>query len=188
MTPAPADNPTHAAPNAGAPLTAADVFPVARAAAVLTGVTLVVVGLTYAGLRIAGQPLHANLNLLAAAICGGTGLVALLPVWLGSKQSSHGAATGFMAGILVRMMLAGGIVMGLMWGTDWPHAQSLSMWVAGWYLLVLLVEVKLISSFVTQVAPGAPRYPQFNAPASPAGQPVGQAATKHSAPAPAPSN
>lgn len=164
MTPAPADNPTHDAPNAGAPLTAADVFPVVRAAAVIAGVTLVVAGLGYAGLRLAGQPLHADLNLLAAAICGGTGLIALLPVWLGSKQSSHGAAFGFMAGILIRMAVAGGVVMVLTWATDWPHAVDLSYWVAGWYLLILMVEVKLISSFVTTVAPGAPRYPQFTPP------------------------
>ena len=187
MTPAPDDNPTHDAPQSGAALTAADVFPVVRAAAVIAVVTLVVAGLAYAGLRIAGQPLHADLNLLAAAICGGTGLIALLPVWLGSKQSSHGAAFGFMAGILIRMAVAGGVVMVLTWATDWPHAVDLSYWVAGWYLLVLLVEVKLISSFVVVVAPGAPRHPRFNTPEAAAGP---EATPPRSSPAqaPAPSN
>lgn len=179
MNPAPADT-----PHPTAPLTAADVFPVARAAAVLAGATLVVAGLAYAGLRLAGQPLHADLNLMAAALCGGTALIALLPVWLGSKQSSHGAAAGFMGGILIRMALAGGAVMFAQWATDWPHAVFFSYWVAGWYLLTLLIEVKLISSFVTRVAPGPPRYPQFDTPAGDASP------TQTSAPTsvPAPSN
>ncbi|MEE9405341.1 MAG: hypothetical protein V3V20_10630 [Algisphaera sp.] len=148
------------------PLTAADIFPIGRAALQLGGVVLVVTGLLYAGFTLAGQPLNAKLNLIAAAICGVSGILALIPVWLGSKASTHGGAAGFMAGILVRMALTGGIVLYLQWGTQWPHARHLSFWVAGWYLGVLLVEVKLISSYVLAVAPGPPRYPQAGHPGS----------------------
>lgn len=184
MTDAHAHNPTP--PAALLPLSDADVFPVARSVVVLGASTLVLAGLIYAGFTLAGQPLQANLNLMAAALCGGTGLVALLPVWLGSKQSSHGAAAGFMAGILIRMALAGGAVMYAQWATNWPHTQWFSYWVAGWYLAVLIIEVKLISSFVTAIAPGPPRYPQFNsasANATPADAPTTAPTT-----APAPSH
>ncbi len=184
MTDAPADNPTP--PAALLPLSDADVFPVVRSAAVLGAGTLVLAGLIYAGLFVANQPLHANLNLMAAALCGGTALVALLPVWLGSKQSSHGAATGFMASILIRMSLDGGVVMYAQWATDWPHAQLFSYWVAGWHLAVLLIEVKLISSFVLAIAPGPPRYPQFHSTSADA--PSADATTIAPTTAPAPSH
>lgn len=134
------------------------VFPVRRATATLALAVVIVAGGIYLTLTLLDAPTHARLNLIAAAVCGGAGLVGLLPVWALSRTHQHGAAYGFMIGILLRMVVAGGAVGLAQWGLKLPDAQALSLWIAGWYLIVLAVEVKLVSSHVLATygpAPGA---------------------------------
>lgn len=85
----------------------------------------------------------------AGLVCGGAAIVALIPVWLLSRKSVQGAAMGFMAGILVRMALCGFAVVwgGRMEGVD---RMSWSMWIAGWYMLVLVIEVGLVGRYIAR--------------------------------------
>jgi hypothetical protein len=124
------------------------VFPIQRGALTLALTIAVVAAAFYVALGAVGYPTHARLSTLAAVICGGAGVIGLLPVWSLSRRHPHGAAYGFMAGILFRMVVAGGAVVVAQWVLRMPDAQPLSMWIAGWYLIVLVVEVKLVSSHV----------------------------------------
>ncbi len=125
----------------------------------LVGASLAVACLVYAGCLLAGHPDHGGWNLIAAAICAGAGVLGLLPTWLMSRNPAQpggvvqGAAMGFLAGMLFRMAVAGGVVVVLQFVIRHPDARPLSMWIAGWYLIVLAVEVKLVSSYVLATAP-----------------------------------
>ena len=128
-------------------------FPIARPMAVLAGGVLAL-ALVATGVCLAlGYPGQIKLNLLAAAVCGGAGLIGLLPVWLMSRHSAYGAAMGFMAGVMFRMFVAGGIVLYTQWGLHWESASAFTFWIAGWYLAVLALEVKLVSSHVLTTLP-----------------------------------
>lgn len=133
-------------------------FPILRAAAWLGLWTVMLAAVVHVVLSLQDATRgFTKLNLLAAAVCGGSGLVGLLPVWWTSRNTPDAGAMGFLAGILFRMFVAGGAVLYAMWGTDWAAAQTFSLWVAGWYLAVLLIEVKLVSSHVLKYAgPAAP--------------------------------
>ncbi len=123
-------------------------FPLMRAAGTLAlavGLVLLAIHLTLDRLGYAQQ---IQWNLLAAAVCGGAGLVGLLPVWHLSRKHPHGAAQGFMVGILLRMAVAGGAVIVTQWVLKVPGSAGFSMWVGAWYLIVLTVEVKLVAGFV----------------------------------------
>lgn len=146
MPDAPSAEPDTPASNPPAPAGNPVPFPIVRAVAVLGGVVLLVAAGVYLILSGLGRPVHAEQNLIAAAVCGGAGLVGLLPVWALSRNSSHGAAMGFMAGIVLRLFVAGGVVLGAQF-QGYEHAQILSLWVAGWYLMVLMIEVKLVAGF-----------------------------------------
>jgi len=135
------------------------VFPIQRAVPVLALFVAAVAFAVYFGLNALAQPAHARLNLIAALICGGAGVVGLLPVWVLSKQQPHGAAYGFMAGILFRMFVAGGAVVLAQWVLKLPDARPLSMWIAGWYLIVLVMEVRLVSAHVLAAYPGSRKQP-----------------------------
>lgn len=135
----------------------AAVFPLGRAVLWLVGIVAVLAGVVYGVCVALGSPTGAMLNLMAAGFCGLAGVAGLLPVWFMSKSSPHGGAMGFLTGILFRMAVAGGAVLYLQWATDWPHAQDFSIWIASWYLVVLMIEVKLVSSHVLTVAPGPSR-------------------------------
>ena len=78
------------------------VFPVLRATLVLALVVSGVAAAAYYALASLGQPDHARYNVIAAAICGGAGLIGLMPVWLLSRRHPHGAAQGFRRRILRR--------------------------------------------------------------------------------------
>lgn len=132
-------------------------FPLGRSALVLGGLVLVVAGAAHVGLSRAGWEGHVAGNLIGAVTCGGGGLLGLLPVWSMSRRDRHGAAWGFMAGILLRMIACGAVIMGLQWG-GYAHAGVATFYVGGWYLLVLTAEVKLVSSFLLAHAgpPGMP--------------------------------
>lgn len=137
------------------PQPAATVFPIARSI-VWLAVVVVVLATIVSGVCMAmDKPLQSQLSALAAGLCLVGGVAGFLPVWLMSKSSPHGGAMGFLTGIMLRMALVGGVVLYLQWATDWPHAHRFSFWIAGWYLVVLMIEVKLVSSHVLTVAPGA---------------------------------
>lgn len=129
----------------------AAVFPIVPAMLTLwlacVAVAVVVTGVAYA----TGHAEHARLSAIAALVCGGAGLMGMLPVWAMSRHSLHGAAYGFLVGILFRMLAAGGVVLAAQWWWKWDNATALALWVVGWYLLVLVIEVKLVAGYVMQL-------------------------------------
>jgi len=124
------------------------VFPIVKASLTLTAVLLVSAGVVFGLLMgILGMPKQAGLSLIGALVSLSIGLSGFLPVWLMSRRSSYGSAYGFLVSILVRCVVGAAAVAWLRWGGV-PGTQAAVMWVAGWYMLVLGVEVKLISSHV----------------------------------------
>lgn len=95
---------------------------------------------------------HKPYAIYAGLVCGGAAIIAFIPVWWLSRKSVQGAAMGFMAGMLVRMGLCGLAVIlgGRMEGVE---QQPWSFWVAGWYMLVLAIEVGMIARYVKQAEP-----------------------------------
>lgn len=91
---------------------------------------------------------QAGLSFAAAAVSMMIGLVGFIPVWLMSRRSSFGSAYGFMVSIVVRCVVGMVVVFWLSYGSSMPNAEDAVMWVAGWYLLVLGVEVKLVSTHI----------------------------------------
>lgn len=124
------------------------VFPIVKASLTLTAVLLASAGAVF-GLLVGvfGMDAQARLSLIGAFVSLGIGLSGFVPVWLMSRRSSYGSAYGFLVSILVRSLVGLGAVAWLRWGGV-PGGAGALMWVAGWYMLVLGVEVKLISSHV----------------------------------------
>lgn len=124
-------------------------FPIVKVSLTLIVVVLGVAGVVYwlltgvLGFESQGQP-----SILGALLSLIIGLSGFVPVWLMSRSSVHGSAYGFMVSILVRCVVGFAIVAWLRWGSGAADAEPTLMWVAGWYMLVLGVEVKLISTHV----------------------------------------
>jgi hypothetical protein len=91
---------------------------------------------------------QADLSAASAALSLVIGLVGFIPVWLMSRRSSFGSAYGFMVSIMVRCFAGFAAVLWLSYGSSIPNSQDAVMWISGWYLLVLGVEVKLVSSHI----------------------------------------
>ncbi len=124
-------------------------FPMAKASATLIAVVAFVGAGAY-GLLVygIGQPAQARLCVMGGAVSLLIGLTGLMPVWLMSGRHAHGSAYGFLISILVRCVVGFLAVAWLRWGSGLADAETLLMWVAGWYMLVLAVEVKVVSSHV----------------------------------------
>lgn len=138
------------------------VFPIVKASLTLAMVVLVVSAAVYGVLAGAlGWNQQAQLSLAGALVSLMIGLSGFVPVWLMSRGSSYGSAYGFLVSILVRCVVGGAMVAWLRWGGV-PGGEAVLMWVAGWYMLVLGVEVKLISSHVLAATRGVGPMPETN--------------------------
>lgn len=100
-------------------------------------------------LRQFGWANHVDYAMNAGVVTGAAAIVGLLPVWWFSRKSLQGAAMGFMAGMLLRMAVCGIaiVVGGRMEGVS---SQAWSLWVAGWYMYVLTVEVSLVGRYLAR--------------------------------------
>ncbi len=127
-------------------------FPIVKASLTLIVVVMASAAAAY-GLLIGlfGFESHGRPCIIGALISLIIGFSGFMPVWLMSRRSAHGSAYGFMISILVRCVVGIAAVAWLRWGSGMADAQTTLMWVAGWYMLVLAVEVKLISTHVLAV-------------------------------------
>ena len=91
---------------------------------------------------------QAGLSSAAAAVSLAIGLIGFVPVWLMSRRNSSGSAYGFVVSVAVRCLVGFAVVLWLSFGSSLPNAEDAVLWIAGWYLLVLGIEVKLVSSHV----------------------------------------
>jgi len=124
-------------------------FPIIKGSLTLTVIVLVAALCVYGLLSgVFNLNSQAQPSLVGAFISLFIGLSGFVPVWLMSRKNAHGSAYGFMVSILVRCLVGFAAVAWMRWGMAGDHSQATIMWVAGWYLLVLAVEVKLISTHV----------------------------------------
>lgn len=132
-------------------------FPILRASATLLAGTMLLAGTSTGLLWLLQQTALSQVNFIAAVVCGLSGVIGFLPVWLLSRQHRHGAAQGFLIGMLLRMVICAAAVFTLQWA-GYEHAKIAVFFFAGWYLLTLIFEVKLVSSFLLAhaVKPSAP--------------------------------
>ncbi len=125
-------------------------FPLMNAAACLSLVMSSLAFGIWALLAKFGSPGQAEASLLAAVLCAVASVLSLLPVWWLSKQSLQAGAMGFFVGMMIRMILCGAAA--LMAGS-WlaqREASQFSMWIAGWYLVTLVLDVWLVGKYVRQ--------------------------------------
>jgi hypothetical protein len=136
-------------------------FAMSRAVAVMGAVVAVALAAVVFALEQFGATAQKSYAIYAALICGGTAVAAFVPVWWLSRRSVQGAAMGFMAGIGIRLAVCGlaVIIGGQMDGVE---RGPWSMWIAGWYMLVLMVEVAIVGRYVAQ-AKGPMIEPGMNA-------------------------
>ena len=124
---------------------------VARAAILSAVVSIVLIGIGYAIARAMGKPQHAH----DIAMVGGVLLLAGLPGLILSVvltgRVRGGASLGFVSGIGVRLPVGGVLAF---YGLNWGLAQtaSFSQFVAGMYLVLLVIEVICLSPAVKRTA------------------------------------
>ncbi len=141
------------------------VFPIVKASMTLIAVVLVSASAVFGGLAYGlGLTEQAGLSLQGAVVSLAIGLSGFVPVWLMSRNSAQGGAYGFMVSILVRVVVGG---LAVAWfrfggGAEGGHGEATLMWIAGWYMLVLGVEVKLISSHVLAATQMSGPVPETN--------------------------
>ena len=139
------------------------VFPIVKASLTLIVVVLAVAACVYGLLDgVFHLESQARPSMVGAFISLVVGLSGFVPVWLMSQKSAHGGAYGFMVSILVRCVVGFAAVAWLRWGAGSADAQTTLMWVAGWYMLVLAVEVKMISSHVLAATGASVPMPEIN--------------------------
>ena len=138
-------------------------FPIVKASLTLIVLVAACSALVYALLSMAiGWQTLAKLSVFGAALSIVIGLAGFVPVWLMSRATEHGSAYGFLTSILVRCVVGFLAVIWLRWGANVDNAETLLMCMAGWYMLVLAIEVKLVSSHVLAVAGSAGPMPEAN--------------------------
>jgi len=131
-------------------------FPIVKASLTLSTAVLVVAGAMYGVLAgVMHWYQQAGLSLVGAAVSLMIGLSGFVPVWWMSRRSSFGGAYGFMVSIAVRVVVGGAAVIWLRWGSGLAHGDDALLWVAGWYMLVLGIETKLVSSHILAATRGS---------------------------------
>ncbi|MEO0586451.1 MAG: hypothetical protein AAF078_02315 [Planctomycetota bacterium] len=125
-------------------------FPLARSAAVMAAAVLPLAAVA-AGIAVAlGEPRLAAEAAITAAGCLVVGVVALLPiVMMIGTQGPAGVVPGFLAGTTLRL-----IACALFAVAAWRlmDSKSLPLWVMGWYLVVLIVEVHAVATYNAKAA------------------------------------
>jgi hypothetical protein len=97
-----------------------------------------------------GAPGQAEASLLASVLCAAAGVLSLLPTWWLSKQSMQAGAMGFFVGMMIRMILCGSAALLSEHWLSHAEASQFSLWIAGWYLVTLVLDVWLVGKYVRQ--------------------------------------
>jgi len=122
--------------------------------AVATGVCTVV---AWRGLPLIGADSLADPAVMAFAICGGFGLLALIPVALLDRLMPAGAAYGFMLGMLLRLI---GCSVAYFAMNKAGYADSFAYCMAVAYMVLLGVEIAVIGRYIRSIQmPPASRSP-----------------------------
>jgi hypothetical protein len=117
-------------------------FPAGRSAATLIAVAVVgavVIGSVLLGM---GASEHLGPSLGAAGICLAGVLLALELVRRASRVSADRVAVAMLVGVGVRLVICGGGAWLLISVFDLA-VRATALWMMGWYLLMLLIELRL---------------------------------------------
>ncbi len=126
-------------------------FPIARALLAVGGVSAVLGLLAWFGMNALGLPAQAHdaaVTLAAVSLAGVAGLLLVRPM---EARMPGGAAWGFLAGSLVRLPLCAVFVFAAP-RLKWTQGASVADWLAGWYVLLTLVEAAIVGRHVKQTA------------------------------------
>jgi NO-binding membrane sensor protein with MHYT domain len=125
-----------------------------RALAVMVAMSAAFVAAALFLLPSVGWAGHERDALWAIAVVGGFGVVSMIVIALLDRRMPYGAAYGFMASMVVRMVgCAAAVFVGQRLGMD----AAFGLWVAGLYMVYLVAEVALVGQYVkTLVRPAAP--------------------------------
>jgi len=99
------------------------------------------------GLPLLGADSWAMPMTIAFAVCGGFGLIALLPVALLDRLMPGGAAYGFMIGMLLRLI--GCSVVYFLLNAAYPDNFAYCMAIA--YIVLLGVEIAVIGRYIRDI-------------------------------------
>ncbi len=131
-------------------------FPLTRAASALALVGLIAATVAAAVVSLIGAEMQLAPAMSTAAVCLIAALAALWPVCWRAPIAPEGAAQGFLIGMVFRMIVCLGAVIGLAALTD-LSVVALALWMLVWYLLLLVVEVGLLVGYLRRRDEPAPR-------------------------------
>jgi hypothetical protein len=108
-------------------------------------------GLSILALHLADLDLkHKLASGVAATLSGLAGVVALIPIAIGSRRMGvQGAVFGFIAGMMLRLGVS---VAAAAYAVLVMESNRLALWLILWYLVVLVVEVNAVTSYVLRSA------------------------------------
>ncbi|MCC7408642.1 MAG: hypothetical protein IT442_11270 [Phycisphaeraceae bacterium] len=99
-----------------------------------------------------GRPEQAKLSAMTAGICTAAAMLSLLPAGLMFRVSVAAGSMGFLVGTLLRLGLCGAAVLIVPAYLEAGQRGPFSLWIAGWYLLALAMDVILIGRHLTRLA------------------------------------
>lgn len=130
-------------------------FPTARAWLALLGATAIGAAPAVAILLAVGHPGQVKIALGTAGVCLLASLAALEPVrWAGRVSMIH-TPPAALAGIGIRLAVSLGGAAGLIFGLGFEQKPTV-LWTLGFYLLLLVVEVRLLVGYFQSMLPRNP--------------------------------
>lgn len=123
-------------------------FPLINAVLTVAVATGVCTAAAWRGLPLIGAQSLADPAVMAFAVCGAFGLLALIPVALMDRLTPAGAAYGFMIGMLLRL-IGCSVVYFFMNRAGYPDSFAYCMAVA--YMVLLGVEIAVIGRFIRRI-------------------------------------
>lgn len=129
-------------------------FPAVRAGLTLIGATAIGAGLATGVLLAIGHPGHIPIALATAGVCLVAALAALEPVRRAGRVSLERTPPAALAGIGIRLAITLLGAIALIYGLGFEQKPTV-MWTLGFYLLLLMVEVRLlVRYFQSMPTPG----------------------------------
>jgi hypothetical protein len=123
-------------------------FPLINALLTVAVATGVCTAAAWRGLPLIGAESLVDPAVMAFAVCGAFGLIALIPVAMLDRLMPAGAAYGFMIGMLLRL-IGCSVVYFAMNKTGYPDNFAYCMAVA--YLVLLGVEIAVIGRYIRSI-------------------------------------
>lgn len=129
-------------------------FPTARAWLALLGATVVGAVLGVVVCLAIGHPEQIKMALATAGVCFAASLAALEPVRRAGRVSLERTPPAALAGIGIRLAVSLGGAAALIFALGFDQKPTV-LWTLGFYLLLLVVEVRLLVRYFQSMTPPA---------------------------------